>query len=81
MQENKYHWYLISGSSAMGYHNVEVALHTKDINKKDLDDFKKILCERGSRHFNTDVNVCVMSISYLGYATKTEFYKEEKDNE
>lgn len=77
--EQKYHWYLFCGMSSEGYHNLTVGFDNKDeITELDLSYIKKDLNKRAKEKFETDdIDVCIMSINYLGFMTDSTFLNND----
>jgi len=77
--EQKYHWYLFCGYSALGTHNLTVGFENKDeITELDLAHVKKDLIKRAKLSFGVDdIDVGITSINYLGHMTDSTFLNND----
>lgn len=72
-EEQKYHWYLVSGRSAEGTHNKPFGLSNQNITKKRLDWFKECIVEQSVKGGFPCSNLVLLNISYLGEMSESEF--------
>ena len=72
-EDQKYHWYLVSGRSIEGTHNKPFGLSNQNITKKRLDWFKECIAEQSAKHGLPCRNLVLINISYLGEMTEAEF--------
>ncbi len=72
-EEQKYHWYLVSGRSEQGTHNKPFGISNQNITKKRLDWFKECIVEQSVKHGLPCSNLVLLNISYLGEMSESEF--------
>lgn len=77
--DQKYHWYLFCGNSALGTHNLSVGFENKDeITELVLAHVKKDLVKRAKLSFSVDdIDVGITSINYLGYMDDATFLNND----
>lgn len=79
--EPKLHWFLIGynwrGNSGSGFGNLRIPSLTKEVYERD---FKTIKDDIQSTHALC-LEIVVLSISYLGHMTNTEFYQQPDSEE
>lgn len=77
-EDQKYHWYLVSGRSIEGTHNKPFGLSDQKITKKRLSWFKECITEQSVKHGIPCRDLVITSISYLGEMTEAEFVDGEQ---
>lgn len=83
MEDNqKYHWFLVSGIEANyggdRISTLQIAESTRNVTSKKLEEFRQILIQETNKNGSKATDkMMITGVSYLGEMTKAEFFGEE----